>query len=60
MAHRKKASFHRQSIMQNYEMQPPPVHEIKDFDQNISKLYEEFDELGNELLKAIATLFRLK
>lgn len=34
--------------------QTPCVDEIKDFDQNISKLYEEFDELGNELLKAIA------
>ena len=37
----------------------PPVLEIKNFDQNIFKLYEEFDKFGNELLKAIAIYLNL-
>lgn len=39
--------------------QTPSVDEIKNFDQNISKLYEEFDKLGKELLKAIAIYLNL-
>ena len=39
--------------------QTPSVDEILNFDQNISKLYEEFDELGKELLKAIAIYLNL-